>query len=94
MPKLVIYIFGFLFLILSSSEEIAQWRGPNRDGIYPGKDLLKVWPEAGPELKLKIEGIGRGLSSPVVYKDHIFITGLKSDSLDVISAYDLQGSLI
>lgn len=94
MFKSILFVFGLLFLIFSSSEEIAQWRGPDRNGIYPAKELLKEWPEDGPELKLRIDSIGKGLSQPVMYKDLIYITGLKSDSLDVISAYDLQGNLI
>lgn len=89
MTKAITLVIGFLILFQATSEEIAQWRGPNRDGIYPDKELLEEWPEDGPELKLKIEGVGRGLFSPIVYRDHIFITGLKSDSLDVISSYDL-----
>jgi len=93
MSKPIILLIGFLFLFQQGSQEIAQWRGPNRDGIYPDKGLLKVWPEEGPKQKLKIEGIGRGLSQPIVYKNHIYVTGLKSDSVDVISAYDMEGKL-
>ena len=28
----------------------AQWRGPNRDGIYPNESLLNTWPKEGPKL--------------------------------------------
>jgi outer membrane protein assembly factor BamB len=84
-----------LLLILPVfGQEIAQWRGPSRDGIFPGKDLLKKWPETGPKLLLQIEGIGKGYSEPVVYKDVIYITGIKKDTMDMISAYDLNGKLL
>ena len=33
-----------------SPDEICQWRGPNRDGIYPETNLLSQWPEKGPEV--------------------------------------------
>ena len=82
---------GFLFY---PGDEISQWRGPARDGIYKEKNLLKEWPADGPALKLKIENVGKGLSQPVVYKNVIYITGLKHDSLDVISAYNTDGKLI
>ena len=78
-------------MLLSPDNEISQWRGPARNGIYSGTGLLKNWPAEGPTLKLKIENIGKGLSQPVVYKNVIYITGLKSDTLDVISAYDMDG---
>jgi outer membrane protein assembly factor BamB len=89
LSTLFIAVFvGFLF---SSCNEIAQWGGPARDGIYPDKGLLKTWPPGGPPLKLKIENIGKGLSQPVVYKNVIYVTGLRSDTLDVISAYSMEG---
>ena len=88
LPSLFVILFTFL---LSCNDEIAQWRGPERNGIYPDKGLLKEWPEDGPPLVLKIEGIGRGYSQPLLYDDIIYVTGLKSDTLDVISSYTLDG---
>jgi len=81
------------FIALSASGQMAQWRGPDRNGVYPDTGLLKSWPEEGPELLLQIDGIGRGFSSAVATDDRIYITGLK-DSLDMLMAYDFQGELI
>jgi len=41
-----------LLLTLSSilSGQMDQFRGSNRDGIFPDRDLLDQWPEEGPEL--------------------------------------------
>lgn len=91
-----ILIFGFLsFLLLPVfGQETSQFRGPSRDGIYPEKGLLKKWPEAGPNLELQIAGIGKGYSQPIVYKGVIYTTGIKKDTMDVISAYDLKGKLL
>lgn len=83
---LIFFLSGSLF-----SQDIVEWRGPGRQGIYPDKDLLKVWPENGPQLLLELNNIGNGYSSPVVYKNTIFVTGRK-DSLDVISAYEMNGT--
>ena len=84
-----------LFLVSSLfGQETSQWRGPLRDGVFPEKGLLKKWPDAGPKLVLEIPGIGKGYSEPVVYKDIIYITGIKKDTMDMISAYDLKGKLI
>jgi len=84
-----------LFLISPVfGQEISQWRGPMRDGIFPEKGLLKKWPEAGPKLELQIAGIGKGYSQPVVYNGVMYVTGIKKDTMDVISAYDLKGKLL
>ena len=92
--KLLLSSILFFFTLSSFGQEIVQWRGPSRDGIYPDKNLLKKWPESGPKVELEISGIGKGYSQPVGYKDIIYVTGIKKDTMDVISAYDLKGKLL
>ena len=87
-------LIALVLLICSDSvfaQEIAQWRGPNRDGIYPDKNLLKSWPENGPELILSVKNIGRGFSSPVMYNGTIYVTGM-FDSTDYLTAIDMKGN--
>lgn len=93
MKILPLIVLSFLFSPIFG-QETAQWRGPLRDGIYTEKGLLKKWPEVGPKLELQIAGVGKGYSQPIVYKDIIYITGIKKDTMDVISAYDLKGNLL
>ena len=42
---LLLIVAGFIFQSAGFTQSIAQWRGDNREGIYSGKNLLKVWPE-------------------------------------------------
>ncbi|MCF8224328.1 MAG: PQQ-like beta-propeller repeat protein [Bacteroidales bacterium] len=70
-----------------------QWRGPDRDGKYPDTGLLKEWPEGGPELVLKKEGLGGGYSTPVLYDGIIYVTG-RRDTLEVITALNLNGDVL
>lgn len=89
-----ILTFLLLTLVFSGSlfsQDLVEWRGPNRAGIYPDHGLLKSWPESGPKLLLELNDIGNGYSSPVVYKNTIYITGRK-DTLDVVSAYEMDGT--
>ncbi|MEE4284974.1 MAG: PQQ-binding-like beta-propeller repeat protein [Mariniphaga sp.] len=91
------YLFLYLFLLFSVnlvSQEIVEFRGIQRTGHYNETGLLKEWPEEGPELLLKIEGIGKGFSQPVVADGKIFVTGIKIDETDVLSAYNLNGQLL
>jgi len=94
--KMRIFVCFVLLLLISSvfGQETAQWRGPMRDGIYPDKGLLKKWPNGGPKLEIQIANVGKGYSQPIVYKGIIYITGIKKDTMDVISAYDLKGNLL
>lgn len=89
------YILTIIILLsgVSILAQTAQWRGPERNGIYPDTELLKIWPENGPELLLKVEGVGRGFSSAVESGGLIYVTG-KKDTLDYLSAIDQNGSIL
>ena len=89
--------FTILFLFFTSTlfaQEIVEFRGINRSGHYNETGLLKVWPENGPELILKIEGVGKGFSQPIFANNTIFISGIKEDTIDILSAYNLKGALL
>jgi outer membrane protein assembly factor BamB len=90
MRILTVLLLTFIFSGNLLSQDLVEWRGPNRTGIYPDKDLQKIWPENGPQLLLELNSIGNGYSSPVVYKNTIFVSGRK-DTLDFVSAYEMNG---
>ena len=60
-------------ILQGCQEEVYQWRGDQRDGMFQESDLLDHWPEEGPELFWKYEGLGRGYAAPVVTDEQIFI---------------------
>jgi hypothetical protein len=67
-----------------------QWRGPRRDGISREKGLLPSWPEGGPRLLWKSDGLGSGWSSPIIVSNRLYIPGDLKGEL-VIHAFDLDG---
>ena len=75
------------------TENVYEWRGLERKGIYYDKDLLKVWPEAGPELVWEYKGIGNGYGSPVFTPNKMYILG-ELDSLAYLFAFDKSGELL
>ncbi len=81
-----------LFASCARQPEIAQWRGPLRDGHYPDKNLLKQWPADGPKLLWASDTVGDGYGSPVITKDALFITGA-IDSTGYLYSFDLKGNL-
>jgi outer membrane protein assembly factor BamB len=92
MKHLSIILPLVLFPTLLSAQE-AQFRGPDRNGIYQESGLLKIWPETGPERLLTVEGIGLGYSSAVISDGTIYVTGMKNRT-DILSAVSLEGKIL
>ena len=83
-----------ILLVLSQhvvAQSISQWRGPDRNGVFPESGLLKSWPENGPELLWMNDNLDKGLSSVSVTDTEIFVTGLE-DSTEYLTALDLYGN--
>ncbi len=84
-------ITALVFSVFFVRAQTTQFRGPNRDGIFPETGLLNAWPETGPELIMSVKGIGLGWSSAVVHDQTVYVTG-KIDSNDVLSAISPDGT--
>ncbi len=86
--------FIIFFLLISkslfASDDIEQWRGPDRNGHYPEKNLMKSWPVNGPELLWSFEGIGDGYSSATISNDIVYVSG-KKDSIEFLTAINTNG---
>lgn len=91
MRSILIIVLFFSFVLGAYSQPV-QWRGPNRDGQFPETGLLKEWPENGPEQILEVNDLGKGWSSPIYADGMIYITGM-IDTLDYLSAVDMQGNI-
>jgi len=84
------------FLGLSSAlfpQSSAQWRGPDRSGVYAETGLLKEWPADDPVMLWSAEGIGKGFSSAVSDGKAVYVTGMK-DSTDVLTAISTEGKIL
>ena len=90
---LTFLVLGFLFNLTSSAQEIAQWRGPKRDGIYSETGLLKSWPAEGPKLLWHYDDLGEGHASAAVTKERIFTAGL-INGIGYIIALSPDGKLL
>src|SRR6185437_8886674 len=66
-----------------------QWRGPSRDNISTEKGLLKDWPETGPPLAWRLQGLGDGISPASVGGGRVFATS-QYDTTEYIRALDEQ----
>ena len=90
------YLFVAVLLIcalVAEAQVTAQWRGPERDGIYQGENLLTQWPADGPAMLWNAQGIGTGYSSAVCDGKSIFVTGMKGKE-DVMTCLSTEGKTI
>jgi outer membrane protein assembly factor BamB len=93
MVRFFFTLFISIGCLIVSAQEISQWRGPNRDGIYTEAGLLRKWPEAGPKLLWKFEGLGEGYTSAAVTSKGVFISGMINNSGNIF-AIDAKGKLL
>lgn len=91
--KRVIFVFS-LTLIMGSlvAQEIAQWRGPSRDGKYPDTGLLKEWSETGPEMLWHYDDLGLGHGSAAVTSQGVYATGTTEEGNGFVVALNHEGA--
>ena len=65
----------FLLASVAKSEDWPSWRGPNRDDISTETDLLKEWPEGGPEKLWTSKDAGLGYSGVSIVNEVLFTMG-------------------
>ncbi|MBN2416879.1 PQQ-like beta-propeller repeat protein [bacterium] len=94
MKKPLLILLSTTLLIHSAVAQTAtSWRGPNHSGVFEGKNLLKAWPEAGPDLVWETDIIGDGFGSPAITKDRLYIMGA-IEGTGFLFAFDLKGTVI
>lgn len=86
-------IAAFTLVANVASQDLVQWRGTERSGIYKETGLLKEWPAAGPTLKWSFDGLGIGFSSVTVADNKVYVTGVK-DSIGFLFAFSKDGKLL
>jgi outer membrane protein assembly factor BamB len=91
--NLLLLLLVCISILPVRGQENSQWRGKNRDGIYNETDLLKKWPESGPQLLWHFDGLGEGHTSVAIANDKVYITGM-TDSTGILYIFDLQGHLL
>ena len=70
-----------------------QFRGPDRNGVFPETSLLKAWPEGGPDLIWEREDMDRGFASVTVTEDALYLAGLEGRE-EYLTVLDLQGNTL
>jgi len=93
MKKINLLLGLAMICIVLEAQDISQWRGPSRNGIYNETGLLKKWPENGPKLIWQVGEIGDGHSSAAITNSGIFATGMINGTGYVFS-FNNDGKLL
>ena len=94
MPRFFILLFCLLILAQPGfSQTTAQFRGPDRNGVFPETGLLKSWPESGPELIWAREDLDRGFASVAITDEAIYLAGLEGSS-EFLTILDFEGNTV
>ena len=71
------------------AQDWPQYLGPNRNGASAQKDLLRSWPEKGPEV-LWTDAVGIGFGGPVIRDGKIYILDRDDKVGDKLRCLDLS----
>ena len=84
-----------LFVILLAgittmyAQDWPQYLGPERNSTSPQKNIMRSWPEAGPEVVWSV-GIGIGYGGPVVKDGKIYLLDRDDQAGDNLRCFDLN----
>jgi outer membrane protein assembly factor BamB len=93
MTRLTLTFLFSVSYLCTIAQDVAQWRGPNRDGIYNETGLLKKWPDAGPKLLWHFDELGDGHTSAAVTGSGIYTSGMINET-GFVFAFDQTGKLL
>ena len=71
------------------AQDWPQYLGPNRNGFSAQKDILRTWPENGPEVLWTIN-VGRGNGGPVVKDGKVYLLDRDDQVGDIMRCFDLS----
>jgi outer membrane protein assembly factor BamB len=92
--QLLLLVTITILSIEIQAQEIAQWRGENRDGKYEETGLLKQWTENGPLLLWHYDNLGPGHASAAVTKDVVYTAGTNEEGQGFVIALTHSGEKI
>ena len=89
MKKLTILTFILAISSALFAQDWPQFMGPDRNSISPQKNLLKSWPESGPEVLWRVN-VGIGYGGPVVKDDKVYLLDRDDKTGDKMRCFDLN----
>ena len=92
MKQIKIYIPVIVFLVSIANvyaQDWPQYFGPNRNGVSSQKDILRSWPQQGPEVLWTVS-VGIGYGGPVVRDGKVYLLDRDDKVGDKLRCFDLS----
>jgi outer membrane protein assembly factor BamB len=80
-----------VFLICAANvyaQDWSQYLGPNRNSESPQKNLLRSWPDSGPEILWRVK-VGKGNGGPVAKNGRVYLLDRDDQVGDIMRCFDL-----
>jgi len=89
--RLIISSAFILILFISNiyAQNWPQFLGPNRDSKSTQKNILRSWPESGPEVIWSVE-LGIGYGGPVARDGKVYLLDRNDEVGDIMRCFDLN----
>jgi outer membrane protein assembly factor BamB/precorrin-6B methylase 2 len=71
-----------------------QWRGASRSAVLSETGLLKKWPDEGPPLAWKAQGLGEGVASVAVAGGRVYTLGYLGNEEHVTALEEVAGKQV
>lgn len=85
---LLLAIVSILFTAVTSAQDWPQYLGPNGNSSSPQKNILKTFPQNGPEV-LWTANIGIGFGGPVIKSGKVYLLDRDDKTGDKLRCFDL-----
>jgi outer membrane protein assembly factor BamB len=85
---MAIFLCAVVFAEQSESSDWPQYLGPDRNSISPEKNILRNWPENGPEV-LWTAAVGRGYGGPVIKDGRVYLLDRNEEVGDALRCFNL-----
>ncbi len=87
-------VFMLLVILVVSvanirAQDWPQYLGPNRNSTSPQKDILRTWPENGPEVLWTVD-VGIGFGGPVVKGGKVYLLDRDNEVGDILRCFDFS----
>jgi outer membrane protein assembly factor BamB len=88
--KLNLFIIAILFAFVTNiyAQDWPQFLGPERNSISPQKNLLRSWPENGPEVLWSVN-VGIGYGGPIIKDGKVYLPDRDDKVGDNLRCFDL-----
>jgi len=87
--RIVFLLFCLSAINSAYTQDWPQYLGPNRNGVSAQKDLLRSWPQQGPEV-LWTTSVGIGYGGPVIKAGKIYLLDRDDKVGDKLRCFDLS----